>query len=261
MVEKALIGQSIEKIYTFVSKTDGITPIDVTNPVFRVYDYKMVQIGTDLDLSGYRTDVGTYIFWYTVPNKTPYIYLEISAINNGDPDLRRETLETVFSFDNTNVGLMPEHTQDVNTYIEIDDANILAAQIMNAESWYQASTDDRIRSLIQATIHIDSEMWQGYKMVLTQKLQFPRYLPISEWDYNINTSDTDLVKLACVHEAIAILNGDAKIRSDLKHYGLKEIEINKNREIYFPGSEYKLYSVEAQRILRTYLLTSLNSEA
>lgn len=105
--------------------------------------------------------------------------------------------------------------QDSNSYVDLTEANSIAATTLLSSPWFSFSDDLRAQALIQAARDIDSKNWIGKRLFYRQRLEFPRsfsgaIFPLTVLT-DINTIDEDLfrqqqrVKEAQVFQAIDLL--------------------------------------------------------
>jgi hypothetical protein len=259
--EKVLTSTTIELPFYFYDRIDGETLVEVSEPKLKIFDSKRVLLET-IDITSDRISAGYYLCFVQVPEHTPYIYVEVSALNGGISDIKREKIETCFSYDDMNTGNAPLITEGENCYITYENALDIIPNLFQVEPWFSASEDNRIRALILATKHIDSLILKGQKLSVDQKLAFPRMIR------NLNKVNTDtelladvvvndIIKEATVLEAIAILSQEFQTRENLIHQGVTNFSIGDIRETLVNKGK-KLYSIEAQNLLKSYISGSVS---
>jgi hypothetical protein len=130
---------------------------------------------------------------------------------------------------------------NTGTYLEVAEAEELAATFPGLGAWTAATAPARAAALNQASADIDSAMpYQGRPLEDQQARQFPRVayestsLPrdaasggaaggrvVWDWDFAANQAAIPLdVKLAVLHQAEAILAGTREPRIALQHDGV-----------------------------------------
>jgi len=124
----------------------------------------------------------------------------------------------------------------------------------DAKSWY----------LSEATRHIDSLPLRGSKYdtdiiagVPVQALEFPRIIDGETLDWNDSTDLAivpDLVKRACLEEALAIYQQGTGGRRDLQQQGVQSFSIGgKLSETFKPGAGTEtMQSAKARQLMRRY---------
>jgi hypothetical protein len=159
-------------------------------------------------------------------------------------------------------------TVGINTYISLADANTYFLENrIYADAWDSASDITREKALIEATKHINRQIWKGQKAIATQKLQFPRaiYCPdgynvlfpklilyYNSWYVEREISDE--VKYATCEEALAILKAGSTQtkRAVLQAQGVKSFSVDDISETFSYGGSSKLMSIEAVEYMRKY---------
>lgn len=138
-----------------------------------------------------------------------------------------------------------------------------------------ASASDQAWYCQEATRHIDSLPLRGYRYEekyiengsqkdlnsdgLTQTLEFPRIIDgeTCDWDYGTDLPIVpDLVKRACLEEAIAILAaGSGGGLKDLQEQGVQSMSIGGKLSYSFVpgGGSSPLLSAAAKRLMRRYV--------
>jgi hypothetical protein len=245
-----MIGTTATIPYEF--KDDNLNYVEITNPAIQFYDINHNKIGDkiSLELNEYKLDIGRYIFYFEVPDLSPYFYLECSGTIDSKITTIRDTIDTYFANDEMNIGTAPTITKGVDSYVTLEEAENIAINILNAESWYETNEDNKIRALVLATQHIDSLILRGISYTKGQVLAFPRVIR------NINnskiTTDENKIMKATVYEAIEILKNDNQTRESLQYQGVKSFDIGDLSENLTIFSN-KLYSIEAYRLLKPYI--------
>lgn len=117
-------------------------------------------------------------------------------------------------------------------YLDVAEADDLAARLPALSAYRAASADDRAAALVQATADIDSAMpYQGRPYAAGQRLAFPRWNdPAADragvgtvWAFDDETATAvvpDDVKQATLHQADAILAGTREARLSAQHDGV-----------------------------------------
>ena len=240
-----IYGETVKFNFEFVD-LEG-EPVEVSNVKFKVYDEAYTQIGTTITLTASnRTDVGKYFVNYVIPNYEGQIYVECSASNGTLTDIKRLELKTAFYVDKPVIDLQ----EGENTYITLDDANILLMSRLNTDAWDFASDADKSRALILATERIDNLRLKGVKAIYTQRLAFPRIFRSQAADnlgLIVPTVIPNDVQTAVCIEAVEILKGS----KDNQH-GVKSVTIG-NFSQTFTESSNVLQSNEVSEIMAKYL--------
>ena len=154
-------------------------------------------------------------------------------------------------------------TSFADSYIETDaklEAMIGADKRASAVALKAALAADQAWYCQEATRHIDQLIIRGirYEDGLTQTLEFPRIIDGEILDYDYGTQlplVPDLVKRACLEEAIAIYQAGASGGlKDLQEQGVSAMSIGGKLSYSFvPGSASSpLLSAVARRIMRRY---------
>ena len=107
----------------------------------------------------------------------------------------------------------------------------------------------------EATRHIDALALRGTKYEYDQDLEFPRIIDgVIVGDEDQNAVVPDLVKRACLEEALAIYANASGGRRKLQEEGVQSYTIGgKLSETFRPGAgQAPLESITAARILRRY---------
>lgn len=158
------------------------------------------------------------------------------------------------------------------SYIDtIEEADAMAATRPNSSAW---TGSDKPKALQEATRRIDAMPLKGqrYEDVyiangaqkdvnndgLTQVLAFPRVIDGITRDWDFGTSRPiipDLVKWACLEEAIYILEVGSGGRSKLQEQGVKSFSIGgKLSETFIDGlGGLGLRSIQARRYLKQFV--------
>ncbi len=112
-------------------------------------------------------------------------------------------------------------------YLSVSEANVLALTISAASlgRWQTASTVDKERALLQATMEIDAAMrYQGRKVDPEQTLEFPRYPhPGEVWNTDPATGIAIVpkqVKIATLHQANDVLDAGRHERINKQYQGI-----------------------------------------
>jgi len=85
---------------------------------------------------------------------------------------------------------------------------------LSTDDWTNASTADKDRALIMATVRLEQEEYRGSKVTTAQALKWPRYSTYNDNGDTYATDDIpDVVDDACCEMALAILK-DPTIMSD-----------------------------------------------
>lgn len=165
-----------------------------------------------------------------------------------------------------------------NSYISIVDATTyVTTNYISTDSkrlgWLALTDADKEIFLKKATKKIDRQKIRGIKAVYQQTLEFPRaiesdfyraeyYQNITITNYSgymVETEVAQIVKEAEVEEALAMMidAGMSNKRAELQAQGVKSFSLGNLSETYAvssSSSETKLLSVEANDLLRYYLL-------
>jgi len=112
-----------------------------------------------------------------------------------------------------------------NSFISRSDAQTYFNGRLSADQWTDASSSDKDRSLIMATVRLDQEEYHGSKYETDQALKWPRYGTYND-NGDVYDSDAipDVVEKACCEMALAILK-DSTIMSDTGMEGFKKIGV------------------------------------
>jgi len=81
-------------------------------------------------------------------------------------------------------------------YLTTGDADLLFAERLHTEEWDNATTEDKLKALIMATLAIDRLNFRGYKADESQERQFPR---------GTDTVVPDDILYACCEIALKLL--------------------------------------------------------
>lgn len=255
--KRFMIGTTAAIPYDFRDALD-LNYVEITNPCIQFYDMNHNKIGEKISIETeeYKTTIGRYIFYFEVPNLSPYFFIECSGTIEGKVTTIRDTVDTYFANDEMNIGIAPSITKGVDSYVTLREAENIAINILNAESWYEANEDDKIRALTLATQHIDSLILKGVQYTKGQLLAFPRLIRnMNAWDRYLQTTTTDENRImkATVYEAIEILKNDNQTRESLQYQGVKSFSIGDNLSESLTTFSNKLYSIEAYRLLKPYI--------
>jgi hypothetical protein len=256
MVKTCLIGSTVYFYWQFFDRADGVTPVEVTDPVVKLYDLTQTQIGDDIE--PIRADVGAYEAYITIPNNSPYIDIEITVVNNTFNDVSRDRVFTIWAEED--ISLLPTITltEGDNTYVSLEDAEEYMVNKLNSQVWDAASPNDKAKALIQATKSIDKLQFMGIKFDCAQKLQFPRVYINSEPPELVTLSGEipQAVKDATCEEALCLIanmnNSSVTARMDLQAQGIKRIKFGDSEEEYFKVSRNKLSTTESMDLIRQY---------
>jgi hypothetical protein len=151
-----------------------------------------------------------------------------------------------------------------NSYLSTADADTYFNIRLFADTWNNASVDQKAQALIMATKRIDRLKFRGRKALLSQSLQFPRTfysaaLSDAEYAYgypsdgwSVEKEITQCVKDACCEEAMSLLKGISQ-RLELQHQGVTEFTIGDLSESY-KNLGTRLQSRDAHELLRPYLI-------
>lgn len=169
-----------------------------------------------------------------------------------------------------------------NSYLSLADANTYVSDnyvstATEYTSWGALNDANKELYLKKATKKIDRLYLRGIKAVSTQTLEFPRAIRTDyrrenfplvnirlDADWVIETEVSQNVKDAQVEEALSILvdGTTANKRAKLQAQGVKSFSLGNLSENYGTGTKAngttKLFSTEAQELLRYYLLGSVN---
>lgn len=139
----------------------------------------------------------------------------------------------------------------INSYLSLDEANELIADVDTSGRWHELSEDERKQYLILAALHIDNLMLSSRKHSSEQAMQFPR---------GQNTEVPRAVMLAQVLEALTLSDTQAMQRASLREQGVTSITLGNTSESYSDGSAsgnaLRLKSNIAMSLMRPYILGS-----
>ena len=166
-----------------------------------------------------------------------------------------------------------------DTYISVTDATTyVTTNYISTDAkrlgWLALTDSDKEIFLKKATKKIDRQKIRGIKAVYQQTLEFPRaiesdfyraeyYKNVTITNYSgymVEAEVTQIVKEAEVEEALALMidAGMSNKRAELQAQGVKSFSLGNLSETYSGSSgsisETKLLSVEANDLLRYYLL-------
>lgn len=165
-------------------------------------------------------------------------------------------------------------TPVADSYIAtIEAADVMAAKRPNSTAWTGATADQKADALQEATRRLDSLPLRGYRHErpyienavqkdtnsdgLAQTLEFPRIIDgvICDFDYGTKLPIVpEIVKWACLEEAIAILGSGSGTRQVLQEQGVQSYTIGRLSETFRPGAGSEvLASGNARRRMRRYI--------
>lgn len=159
-----------------------------------------------------------------------------------------------------------------DAYIAVEDADELAARVVDSAAWTHASAERRAAALIQASDEIDSLRYAGRKYAADQARQFPRFCPDDpgEWPAGkrIESGQTwDLdedgsaivppaVEMAVLLQAVSILADPQRAaRLADRHDGIVGQSAGGVSESYSATAGVRTVCLAAMRWLRPYLLS------
>lgn len=258
---QAIIGSTIYLEFSFFDRVDGVTPAAITEPIITVYDSNRAVIGTSVELTNAnKISEGKYFYYLTIPDKAPFIDVEMSVLNADMSDVKRERITLVWSEEDVDDIPQISITVGTDSYISLEDANTYFSRKLDVDVWDNSSDTDKIKALIQATVIIDSLNLIGQMYDYNQILQFPRvykYVPRQDIKLLVNQVPTAVIN-ACCEEALGVLesrnNPLADIRADAQAQGVKRIKNGDSEEEYTgQGAGKKLFSDEALTLLKPYI--------
>ena len=139
-----------------------------------------------------------------------------------------------------------------NSYLSVADAGTLLNNRLGIDAWTAASTDDKGRALIMATMEIDSLPLSGFKMSSTQALMFPRTTQVEATD-QIPVQ----IQRACAAQALWALQhsatGGRSERQQLIAEGVTQYTIGSLSENLRGAGAAANLCGEAQRHLRGWI--------
>lgn len=260
-MSKYLVGRTYPITTTF---TDALgVPIAVTSVTFKVYDSNQVQIGTTVSITdAYKISTGVYTYNYIFPNNLPYIVIKWEADAGLIHQLSADKCD--LEWYETDIEDLPALTLTVgvDSYVTLAETTTAIVSQFNTQSWDNASDNDRIRAILQATKNIDSLRLQGVKLDLTQTLEFPRYYPNTNPSCYMGyyaSGVPDKVKLAVYQEVLAVLNDvtnpATNMRLTLQQQGVTRIVTGDAEEQYngSGASSDQLLSPSARTLMRQYI--------
>jgi len=143
-------------------------------------------------------------------------------------------------------------TPGVDTYITAAEADgIIGSMMLSTDSrriaWAALTTGDKEVYLLQAAMWIDALPLTGRKLEIDQIMQFPR---------DFQDVVPGAVKQAQALEAVASIGMIEEMakRNQLRAQGITSFSAGKLSEQYGGGSAFGLFSPQAERLLRRYLL-------
>lgn len=155
--------------------------------------------------------------------------------------------------------LGPVYTETAPTassYLDAASADTLAASRPTNAAWAAASSVEKLAALEEATRRIDSMVLRGNKYDSDQALEFPRIIDgVVVGDEDQAAVVPDLVKRACLEEAIAILAAGSGSLKDLQEQGVSSMSIGGKLSYTFiaGAGNSGLQSAAAKRYMRKYI--------
>ena len=123
-----------------------------------------------------------------------------------------------------------------NSYVDLSEASVFFDERLTVTAWENATTDQKIRALIQATRRIDMEMYQGDKATTGQALEWPRWGVEDRDGYWYSEGVIPQpVKDAQCEMAIALLAGESDPFGNTGLEGFKEAQIGPLRVVVAEG--------------------------
>jgi len=135
-------------------------------------------------------------------------------------------------------------TPTASSYLDAASADTLAASRPTNTAWAAASSVEKLAALEEATRRIDSMILRGQKYDSDQALEFPRIIDgVVVGDEDQAAVVPDLVKRACLEEAIAIIDRtsstDKTERRSLQEQGVRSYSLG--------GGYSETFSLSADR--------------
>jgi len=128
----------------------------------------------------------------------------------------------------------------IPTYLSLDEAAILAAQLPGLAAYLAANSGQQLAALRQASSDFDlAYPYQGAKYDPDQEMEFPRIDGdhIRDWDSTANAAIVPAaVKRAVLHQADSILDGGRENRLEGQHDGLASQQVGSMSESYTAGT-------------------------
>ena len=147
-------------------------------------------------------------------------------------------------------------TPTASSYLDAASADTLAASRPTNTAWAAASSVEKLAALEEATRRIDSMILRGQKYDSDQALEFPRIIDgVVVGDEDQAAVVPDLVKRACLEEAIAILAAGSGSLKDLQEQGVSSMSIGGKLSYTFiaGAGNSGLLSATAKRYMRRYI--------
>jgi hypothetical protein len=161
--------------------------------------------------------------------------------------------------DLTGLKLGPVYTVTAPTessYLDAASADTLAASRPTNTAWAAASSVEKLAALEEATRRIDSMVLRGNKYDSDQALEFPRIIDgVVVGDEDQAAVVPDLVKRACLEEAMAIIGAGSGSLKDLQEQGVSSMSIGGKLSYTFiaGAGNSGMQSAAAKRYMRKYI--------
>jgi uncharacterized protein involved in response to NO len=137
-----------------------------------------------------------------------------------------------------------------NSYVSLDDANVIAATRLFASAWTRAEGATRLQALITATSLLDRMGWQGRPIAPTQPLAFPRVATGCPPGYPLSTETPTAIIIATVELAIHLLTTGA-----LSSAPIMQRMLGDSMVLYFPTIADELPK-HVRRLIEPHLRSS-----
>lgn len=138
-----------------------------------------------------------------------------------------------------------------NSYVTVAEADAYFEARLNVAAWDDATADQQIRALIQATRRIDAEDFRGEKANTAQALEWPRYNVLDRDGYFYDEGVIPpVVKHAQCEMALALLASDSDAFADSGLEGFREAEIGPLRVVVAQGRPATKLPDIVSRLLR-----------
>lgn len=138
---------------------------------------------------------------------------------------------------------------DAPAYVTVADANAYLTGRPNSKPWDDATPDQRLGALREASDRLDEMMWVGLPLVKGQARVWPRS--------GVDASSINVVRRATILEAVALLTPQSE-RQKLQAEGVTSFRLGSLSETYGEVKESAggLNSASAYKILSPYFVRS-----